>query len=108
MGYSADFTRTESVVVVARANDFDGATFGVGIPSLYDRHLSHEAIGQIDPNNALTAPLNMRESDLGYFHGYYISEKYIELFNDAQLLKEVIQKGSIIWTFTHRLTWANL
>lgn len=51
-----------------------------------------EATIQVDPKRALTAPLNSRESDLAISVDV-ISEKYIELFNDAQLLKEVIQKG---------------
>lgn len=51
-----------------------------------------EATIQVDPKRALAAPLNSRENDLAISIDI-ISEKYIELFSDAQLIKEVIQKG---------------
>ena len=51
-----------------------------------------EATIQIDPKRALSAPLNLRENDLA-FSIDVLSEKYLELFNDVQLLREVIQKG---------------
>ncbi len=51
-----------------------------------------EATIQVDPKRALAAPLSSRENNLAISIDI-ISEKYIELFSDAELLKEVIQKG---------------
>ena len=66
-----------------------------------------EATIQVDPKRALTAPLNSRESDLAISIDV-ISEKYLELFNDAQLLKEVIQKGQYHIDFYSTANLGNL
>ncbi len=51
-----------------------------------------EATIQVDPKRALAAPFDSRGNNLSISIDI-ISEKYIELFSDAQLLKEVIQQG---------------
>lgn len=74
-------------------------TISMGIASawLYLRYTvplyRSEATIRIDPKSSLASSLGSQRSSAGELPMDFLSEKYLELFNDYQVIKEVIRQG---------------